>query len=207
MDPNDDLQPRTQSWSLTVQLRLPWNLTYESSYVGSKSDHLRNDGLANINTVPLGAMLNDPTGNADNYRPFQLWGAINMTQHTLYSNYHSWQNLVSRQTGRFSFTGAYTLSKALGIRGSAQGQSIQPPTLAQLREFAYGVLGNDRRHVLSFAYSWNLPSVSTGVTNAVLGNWQVSGISQFLSGVPLQVTGGNGNFRIDGTAADGTPLN
>jgi carboxypeptidase family protein len=207
IDPNDDLQPRTQSWSLTVQRRLPWNLTYETSYVGSKSDHLRNDGLANINTVPLGAMLHDPTGNADNYRPFQLWGGINLTTHTLYSNYHSWQNLVSRQTGKFSFTGAYTLSKALGIRGSAQGQSIQPPTIGQLREFAYGVLGNDRRHVLSFAYSWNLPQVSTGVTNAVLGNWQISGISQFLSGVPLQVTGGNGNFRIDGTAADGTPLN
>ena len=50
--PDDDQQPRTQSWSVTVQRRLPWSMTFESSYVGSKSDRLRNDGLANINIQP-----------------------------------------------------------------------------------------------------------------------------------------------------------
>jgi hypothetical protein len=205
IDPNDDLEPRTQSWSLTVQRRLPWNLTYETSYVGSKSDHLRNDGLADINIQPYGAGFNG--GNADAARPFQSYNSVNVTTHSLYSNYHSWQNLVSRQSGKFSFTAAYTLSKALGIRGNSQGQSIQPPTLAQIREFAYGVLGNDRTHVFSLAYSWNLPEVSTGVTNAILGNWQVSGISQYVSGAPLQVIGGAGNFRIDGTNKDGVTIN
>ena len=94
-------------------------------------------------------MLNDPNGNADNYRPYQLYGDINLIDHTLYSNYHSWQNLVSRQTGKFSFTAAYTFSKALGIRGSGQGRAIQPPDLSQIRDYSYGVLGNDRRHILS----------------------------------------------------------
>ncbi len=207
IDPNDDLSPRTQSWSLTVQRRLPWQTTFETSYVGSKSDQLLNAGLANINAVPFGAMLNDPNGNADNYRPFLLYGDINLLNHTLYSNYHSWQNLVSRQTGRFSFTAAYTYSKALGIRGNNVGKEIRPPDLSQLREYSYGVLGNDRRHVLSVAYNWNLPEVQTGLVNAVLGNWQISGISQFVSGAPLQVIGGDGNFRIDGTGEGGVALN
>jgi hypothetical protein len=205
IDPHDDREPRTQSWSLTVQRRIPWNMTYETSYVGSKSDHLRNDGLSDINIQPYGAGFNG--GNADAARPFQSYNSVQVTEHTLYSNYHSWQNLVSRQTGKFSFTAAYTLSKALGIRGSSQGQQIQPPSLDQLRQYAYGVLGNNRTHVLSFAYSWNLPEVKTGVTNAVLGNWQVSGISQFVSGAPLQVIGGAGNFRIDGTNAQGVTIN
>jgi len=205
--PEDDQQPRTQSWSLTVQRRLPWSVTLETSYVGSKSDRLRNDGLANINVQPYGAGLNG--GNADAARPFQLYNNVNVTRHNLYSNYHSWQNLVSRQTGRFSFTGAYTFSKALGIRGSSQGQAIQPPDLNNLREFSYGILGNDRTHVFSAAYSWNLPEVKTGVTNAILGNWQISGISQFVSGAPLQVIGGGdgGNFRIEGTNAQGVTIN
>jgi hypothetical protein len=203
---NDKKNPRTQSWSLTVQRRLPWNLTFETSYVGSKSDRLRNAGLSNINIVPTGAMLNDPNGNADNYRPYLLYGDINVSDHTLYSNYHSWQNLLSRQTGKFSFTAAYTFSKALGVRGSGQGRSIQPPDLSQIRQYSYGVLGNDRRHILSVAYSWLLPEVKTGVVNAILGNWQFSGISQYLSGSPLQVVGGDGNFRIDGTNAAGTQL-
>ncbi len=41
------------------------------------------------------------------------------------------------------------------------------------------------------------------MTNAILGNWQISGITQFVSGAPLQVVGGAGNFRMDGTDADG----
>jgi hypothetical protein len=181
-------------------------VTFETSYVGSKSDQLRNAGLNNINIVPFGAMLNDPNGNADAYRPFQLYGAINVIDHTLYSNYHSWQNLLSRQTGTFSFTAAYTYSKALGIRGGQQGRAIQPPDLSLLRDYSYGVLGNDRRHLLSVAYSWMLPEVSSGITNAILGNWQISGISQFVSGAPLQVVGGDGNFRLDGTGAGGVTL-
>jgi hypothetical protein len=204
--PDDKKNPRTQSWSLTVQRRLPWSLTFETSYVGSKSDQLRNAGLANINAVPANAMLNDPNGNADNYRPYLLYGDINVSDHNLYSNYHSWQNLLSRQSGKFSFTAAYTFSKALGIRGSGQGQQIQPPSLDQLRQYSYGVLGNDRRHILSVAYSWLLPEVKTGVTNAILGNWQFSGISQYLSGSPLQVVGGSGNFRLDGTGVGGYQL-
>ncbi len=70
------------------------------------------------------------------YRPFQLYGDINVIDHTLYSNYHSWQNLLSRQTGTFSFTAAYTFSKALGIRGGQQGRAIQPPDLSQLRDYS-----------------------------------------------------------------------
>ena len=63
LDRNDDQQPRTQSWSLTVQRRLPWSVTVETGYVGSKSDRLRNDGIANINIVPYGAMLGNTGGN------------------------------------------------------------------------------------------------------------------------------------------------
>ncbi len=189
-----------------MQRRLPWSLTYETSYVGSKSDHLRNNGLDNINLVPFGAMLATPDADPNLFRPFQLYGNMNVIDHTLYSNYHSFQNLLSRQTGRFSFTAAYTFSKALGIRGGAQGQAVYPPSLSAIREASYGVLGNDRRHLLSLAYNWNLPPVKTGLTNAVLGNWQISGISQFVSGAPLQVIGGAGNFRIDGTNAQGVTI-
>jgi hypothetical protein len=184
LDRNDDQQPRTQSWSLTLQRRLPWSVTVETGYVGSKSDRLRNDGIANINIIPTGAMLGNTGGNPNDFRPFPQYGEIRWVQHNLYSNYHSWQTLVSRQTGRFSFTGAYTFSKALGIRagGGRTGRELDPPDQARLREFSYGTLGNDRRHLLSLAYSWLLPDVKTGITNAILGGWQLSGISQYVTG-------------------------
>ena len=40
----DDKQPRTQSWSFTVQRRLPYSMVIEAGYVGSKSDRLLNSG-------------------------------------------------------------------------------------------------------------------------------------------------------------------
>ncbi len=49
--------------------------------------------------------------------------------------------------------------------------------------------------------------MKTGVTNAILGGWQLSGISQYVTGVPLQLVGGDGNFRLDGTNAQGVQLN
>ena len=115
---------------------------------------------------------------------------------------------MSRQTGKFSFTGAYTFSKALGIRGGGgiNGRQIFPPDISRIRDFSYGTMSVDRRHLLSFAYSWLLPEVKTGLTNAILGNWQLSGITQFVSGVPVQLVGGDGNFRLSGTNAQGVDM-
>ena len=70
INPNDKKNPRTQSWSLTVQRRLPWSMTIESSYVGSKSDQLLNAGLSEIDTVPFGAMLGNTGGDPNPYRPY-----------------------------------------------------------------------------------------------------------------------------------------
>src|SRR4029079_17992642 len=86
-------------------------------------DHLLNSGLAAIDTVPFGGLLANPGADPNSLRPYPSYNGINLLDHTLYSNYHSWQNLLSRQTGKFSFTAAYTLSKALGIRGGARGRS------------------------------------------------------------------------------------
>jgi len=202
----DDKQPRTQSWSLTVMQRLPFRMTLEAAYVGSKSDRLLNDGLQNINYVPFGAMLNDPTGSPDQYRPFRQYGDLNVVQHSHYQNYNGLQSLLSRQGTRFSFTAAYTLSKALGIRGGGQGQVVIPP--GDPRRFSYGVLGYDRRHVFNLGYSWLLPDVENNAAlNALLGGWQLTGVSTWISGAPLQALAATGvNFGLAGTNAAGNAI-
>ena len=61
--------------------------------------------------------------------------------------------------------------------------------------------------MLTVAYSWLLPPVKTGVTNAILGNWQLSGISSWVSGAPLQVVNGTSpSFSIGGTNKDGVAI-
>jgi carboxypeptidase family protein len=203
---DDNKQPRTRSYSLTIQQRIPWRMMVEAGYVGSTSDHLENDGIANLNSVPFGAMLNDPNGDPNLYRPLRQYGDLPVTRHTHYQNYNALQTLLSRQGTRFSFTTAYTWSKALGIRGGGQGQTTQPP--GDIRDAAYGVLGYDRRHVLNVGYSWLLPDVEGNpVLNALAGGWQLTGVSTWISGAPLQPNTTTGvNFGLSGTLADGTPI-
>lgn len=202
----DDVQPRTQSWSLTLMQRLPWRMTLEAAYVGSKSDRLLNDGLQNINYVPFGAMLNDPTGNPDLYRPYRQYGDLNVVRHAHYQNYNGLQALLSRQTANFSFTSSYTWSKALGIRGGGQGQVVIPP--GDPRLFSYGVLGYDRRHVFNVGYSWLLPDVeNNALLNALVGGWQLTGVSTWISGAPLQPLAATGvNFGLAGTDPAGNAI-
>jgi len=105
----DDNQPRTQSWSFTVQRRLPYQMTLEAGYVGSKSDRLLNDGLNNLNIVPFGAMLNDPNGDQNLYRPLREYGDLPATgggtrpdsaHHRLSSNFDRYRELGLRRDQR-----------------------------------------------------------------------------------------------------------
>ena len=63
LDPNDSAQPRTQSYSLTVAQRTPWNSVLEVAYVGSKSDYLSNynNNFDQINDLPLGGLFSATT--------------------------------------------------------------------------------------------------------------------------------------------------
>src|SRR5437762_665970 len=60
LDPTDDQEPRTQSYSFTVAQRLPWNSVLEVAYVGSKSDYLSNynNNFDQLNLLKVGTLLN-----------------------------------------------------------------------------------------------------------------------------------------------------
>jgi hypothetical protein len=131
-----------------------------------------------------------------------------VTRHSHFQNYHSLQTLLSRASSKFSYTVAYTWSKALGILGDAQGGGnfVVP---GDIRDQAYGVLGYDRTHVLNVGYSYLLPDLEgrSALMRSVLGGWQFTGVSTFISGAPLQPLAQTGrNFGIAGTAADGTEI-
>jgi hypothetical protein len=204
VDKADDQQPRTLSWSLTLDRKLPWSTSLEIGYVGSKSDHQLNNNLSEYNPVPLGAMLDDPYGDANAYRPMPNYGSLQIIRHSAYQNYHALQALLSRQRGRFNFTAAYTFSKSLGLKGAdANGFRANASEYASdPREYNYGVLGTDRTHVASLSWSLQLPDVKRGgFWRALLGNWQLAGVSSYLSGAPLM-----GWFGMQGTTATGGPI-
>ena len=59
LDPTDNQEPRTQSYSFTVAERMPWKSLLEVAYVGSKSDYLSNynNNFDQINDLVSGTLL------------------------------------------------------------------------------------------------------------------------------------------------------
>jgi hypothetical protein len=201
IDSSDDKQPRTYSWSATVNQKLPWSMNIELGYVGNKQKDQNNDGVANFNAVPLGAMLGcyPACTNNDAFRPLQGYQDLQVYRHSVETNYHGLQALLARQRGRFSFTAAYTFSKVLGIR-SGRGPSLGSEyILAPYRDYNYGVGNDDRTHVATGSFSYLLPEPKgEGAVKQVLGGWQVAGIASFVSGAPLPYIS-NVNFSLQGT--------
>jgi Carboxypeptidase regulatory-like domain len=209
LDVNDNKQPKTYTWSLTVNQKLPWSMNLELGYVGNKQQNQINFDVSDRNAVPLGAMLNDPQGNNDAYRPLRAYGNdFFVSRHSIDSAYHGIQALLARQRGRFNYTLAYTFSKVLGIR-SGRGPALGSEYIMDpYRDFNYGVGSDDRTHVATATFSYLLPEPgSDGALKQILGGWQIAGILSYVSGAPLPYSSGlSANFGLTGTNAAGTSI-
>jgi hypothetical protein len=213
LDPKDTKQPLTQSYSFTISQRLPMASTAEFSYVGNKASDLSNwnNNIGGLNNLPAGTLFtaanasyfgtansfqNNPNVNA--LRPYSLYGTIHQEIHQLYSNYNAFQVSWNKQAGHGRWLANYTFSKSLGIRGEGGNGGVGDPVNFNNN---YGVLPNDRTHILNLAYIYQEGAVVHGnrFLGGVVNGWMISGITQFQSGTPLQVATGNANFGLSGS--------
>jgi hypothetical protein len=222
LDPKDDQEPRTQSYSFTLAQRLPWKSQLEVAYVGSKSDYLSNwnNNFDQINDIGVGTMFNASTCGTNNdqacgwspsgydttavnmARPLgTAYGTLKIIDHKMYSNYNSLQVTWNKQAGRLTFLTNYTFSKALGIRGEGGSATGDPTSLSS----NYGTLPNNRTHIFNAAYVYEFPTLAKGnrfVKGAVNG-WQISGITQYQTGADLQAAVSS-NFNYSAFIPAGT---
>ncbi|MBL8231759.1 MAG: carboxypeptidase regulatory-like domain-containing protein [Bryobacterales bacterium] len=198
VDAADNRQNVTHSYSATISQRLRGRNLLEVAWVGNRTRNLINNGeLRNVNKVPIGAMLANPTGNANDFRPLRQYQALNVFSHNFYSNYDSLQTSLTRQAGNFFYTLSYTWSKAMGIGQVLDGFNL---------DNNYGPLGFDRTHVFSSTYVYTLPNfVKTGskFAKGAVNGWQISGVIQAWSGPNLQQNSQDGNFGLNAAGPGG----
>jgi hypothetical protein len=117
-------------------------------------------------------------------RPYQPYGSIKIINHKMYSNYNSMQVTWNKQQGRLIYMVNYTFSKALGIRGENGSATGDPTSLVH----NYGTLPSNRKNIFNAAYVYQFPNLRSGnmFAKGALNGWQLSGITQFQSGVDLQ---------------------
>ena len=233
----DVKNPRNHRWSLGLQRELPWRLLVEATYVGAHGENL--PVVRQLNGVPLQYLSTSPvrddtrnnllsqqvpnpfvglvptglTGanvsRSQLLRPYPQFTSVQATETIGQSDYQALQARVERRMANgFTVQMAYAWSRAMTESGYLNdADTTLERVISQWdREHTFvasGLVevpfGRDRR------YGRTAP----GLTNALLGGWQVGYIFKAQSGAPL----GFGNFLfasgmgIDGVMADDPGVN
>lgn len=212
-----------QNYNLGFMYQLPQNLVLDVSYIGNKGTNLISGGLDALNQIPIPALrfgdaLLQPlsanpglaplpyagfTGTlAQSLRRFPQYQNVNQYLSNFgLSNYNSLQVTATRHfSNGLALLAAYTFSKAISdvinpIDGGISAQDVYNrrlersvsefniPNNFKLTWIAEIPVGKGRRYSLG------------AVGNAILGGWNLTGIHNYRSGSPLQIT--MGGFRSD----------
>jgi len=186
--------PKVMNFSLSVQQNVGFGTVMEAAYVGSLGRNLM--WTRDYNSIPFGANFNpanaDPTNRAVALpaaflRPTIGFNNITIGEAASSSNYHSLQVTARRRfTSSLQFGLAWTWSKALDF---VDTDTAAVSALVDTRVWHYGLAGFDRTHVLKLDWLWNAPkaSVRNPFLRQVFNDWQLSGITSFVSGAPQTV--------------------
>jgi hypothetical protein len=206
-DPNFQL-PETQQWSIGIQHEVFRNATIDLSYVGTKGDNLIR--IVEIN-LPTPEEVIDAGGTAtlnvlNAVRPYRGYGSITFRESSGISRYHGMlSSFVYRFASGSSVTLSYTWSKNL-TNSTNDRDAVDIPQHYSLKDSdEYGVARSNRAHVFSAGYVYELPffkKSDNSFLRHALGGWQVSGITQIQSGLPVARA-----LNISGTQFATTAIN
>jgi hypothetical protein len=123
--------------------------------------------------------------NTDLRRPYAGYGSILKREYIGRSEYNSLQIAVQRRmTGGFTASGSYVLAKSEDLGSSG---SFRPQDSNNL-EAEWAASDFDVRHRAVVNYIWEIPGQHESRTaRLLLDGWQVSGVTQFQTGSPLNV--------------------
>jgi len=232
LDPKDNYEPRTQSYSFTLAERLPWKSQLEVAYVGSKSDYLSNwnNNFDQINDLGVGAMFaakgwlancypsgspaNDggacsKTGADTGYSTGAVQGARPLSAYGSVKiiDHKMYSNYNSLQVTWNKQSGPLTFltNYTFGKALGIRGEGGAATGDPTNLANNYGTLPNNRTHIFNVAYVYEFPKVANAnrfVKNLANG-WQISGIGQYQTGADLQASVSS-NFGYTGFIPAGT---
>jgi hypothetical protein len=207
---NPDVRPAVvQQWNLSVQRQFTADTTVEVGYVGQHGTHLMVPmpyfQLQLLGTAADGSPITAPSPYLSGNPALKNIGQISGTESNGNQRYDALQATLRKRFGAgLQAQVAYTYSKAManssGYYGSWGGQTTpSSPYWQNLYDgkAEWGPTFFDTKHALSVYAVYELP-VGRGkkfgdklrpVANAVVGNWQISGIYQAHGGFPLTISG------------------
>ena len=190
--------PYAMEYNFSVEREITPNLVGTVSYVGSQSRHLFIQPMYN---APLPDKMGP--GPVAPRSPFPFFGQFPWDTNSGVGSYNSLQGKLQKRFSQgLTLLASYTWSKCLSIQDEGQSGSIQNPYNWSADK---GPCDFNIPHLFVFSYAYELPvgrgksfgSGMSGVGNAIVGGWQISGILTAESGSPVTVGVGFDNANIN----------
>lgn len=178
--------PASQQWSFGIQHELAPRTVLSVGYVGNVNTHQRIQRNINqpLTDDPRRAEVRAGTKVVNEIRPFLGFGSITYGENSTSGNYHSLQvNLRMDNYHGLTFQSAYTWAHAIDVMSGDFSGAYNAYDLGYDRSSS----DLDRRHVLTLNYVYDLPFFkrhSNPFVRQALGGWQLSGITNFQTGLP-----------------------
>jgi hypothetical protein len=195
--------PVAYNTNLAYQRDIGFSTVAEVAYVGNWThDDFRS---FSVDVLPLNVFA-DPANQFNqaalnqNYLFTMFPGLGNITDFTADQttlSYNALQLSLQRRLSHGLQMGvAYTLSKGSGFRGwdpytsdpsleINMGGTLVRGGEAALKQRYWGPTSVDRLHNLTVNYSYEIPAFGNRVVRTLLGDWQISGVTKFLSGTAV----------------------
>jgi len=199
--------PYMQQWHLSTQYQLPGDTVFQVTYAGSKGT--KQYIYLNGNQAAPDPSPNPPTTQAER-RPFPaVDGFIGWFRSAGKSSYNSLQLRAEKRFSHgLSFLASYTWAHALDIASNADLGAQNGGDFRYFKDpnAEWGNSDFDVRHRLVLSYLYELPvghgkslwGSATGVTNYIVGGWQIGGITSFSKGNWFTILDTNSFSNSDG---------
>lgn len=212
--------PYAQDWNLNVQRSFGADWLFQVGYVGTTGVKLPRfiegnpavfiPGQSNENNVNQRRLYSGCTlANSNNC----VYGSVGEIAGIANSSYNALESTLRKRFSHgLSFLASYTFSKSIddvssfNITGSAASPVAGENDLPQNPFNPAAERGRsmfDARHRFVLSYEWSLPwwKQPRAWYQHVLGNWQVNGITTFMSGTPFTVFDSQ-DVSLQGTAPE-----
>ena len=175
------------NWNLTIEHQIAKDTLLSVGYVASKGTHL------SYNT-DVNAPLRSPDATADSEqdrRPYQQFQQVTQDASNGNSSYNSLQVQVEKRfshgvTASANYTWGRSIDEVSYQTDLCGINVINPYNVRAYR----GVSDFNVPHRFVLNYLWQLPSPKHGLPKVMLGGWQTSGILNWQSGFPLNISSG-----------------
>ncbi len=190
--------PYAESWNLAIQRSLPRHWTLDVAYVGLHG--VDTSVNINLNNPFSNAYLGLGTAGEPLYALYGKTASATLRWAGYSSSYQALQAKMDRRFGDVTVLTSFTYGKAMNYQTDDDGNLLW--LIDQRRNYARADYDRTIQFVQSYVYQlpWGVGKkrLSHGAAAHVLGNWQLAGSLQLMTGTPFYISASGSSLNTPG---------